>query len=118
MQREWKIDGPNHPAREMKTYIDIATAIGILQEQSADIKAASSSPYDNIHAMGVDQVVPKQQQPKNQHQGPISCSYCHVVGNHERDICPQQAADWRKDDVKIKARHERTGQLCSLCQQP
>jgi hypothetical protein len=57
MQREWKLDGPDKPLRSMKTYQDIALAIGLLQEQTADIKAASASPYDNIHA--VDQVVPR-----------------------------------------------------------
>ena len=43
MQREWKLDGPDRPPRDMRTYEDIATAIGLLQEQSADIKAAAKA---------------------------------------------------------------------------
>jgi hypothetical protein len=41
-----------------------------------------------------------------------------MENNHVIDICPQKAADWRKENVKILAKHERTGQRCSLCGQP
>ena len=118
MSREWKVDGPEMPPRSPATHEEIAIAIGLLQEQSADIRAASSSPYDNVMALGVGPMSLPKQQRKTQHQGSMQCSYCHMENNHVDDICPQKAADWRKENVKILAKHERTGQRCSLCGQP
>jgi hypothetical protein len=121
MSREWKVDGPDLPPRSPTTHEEIAIAIGLLQEQSADIKAASAQPYDNVHALGVEPMtLPKQQQgkPPGNYIPSVSCSYCHIENNHVIDICPQKAADWRKDNVKILAAHARTGRRCNLCGGP
>ena len=48
LQKEWKLDGDDNPARAPKTYQDVAKAVGLLLEDKADIHAADQARTDAL----------------------------------------------------------------------
>ena len=48
ISKDWKIDGPDKPPRMVKTYQDIARAVGLALEEKADIHATGHAGYDSL----------------------------------------------------------------------
>ena len=120
MAKEWKIDGPDTPARNPQTHQDIAMAAGLCLEERADIHAAGSLQdgfmmFEGQGGPGTGPKIPTAGGGRARGQGPgpspTICSYCHAVGDHYTAICPQRCAD--------KEQHKNpVGVLCEFCQSP
>ena len=124
MQKDWKIDGEDNPPRTCKTYHDVAKAIALSQEETADIIAVGHFQYDSV--LTTDERSPVtsggagskgQSGPKGGAKGAIAtqCNYCHAVNNHYTSQCPQKAADTRGEAAACRAKAATTGVGCALC---
>ena len=89
LSKDWRIDGPDKPARKPMTYREIGRAVALLLEERQDIVASSTS-SDQLMALN-DKVVSQAEQTDhgggavdaNKQKGAaIVCGYCHVVDEH------------------------------------
>ena len=133
LQKQWRLDGPNMPPRDMKTHEDVAIACMLTLEEKADICAAGSQ-GNNDSFMMLDNGGAMVLTAKGQHisqgakkngspgQGgskntPGTCNYCHQPG-HPAAVCPQRAADTRGDTPHCQKRNAESGRVCNVCQSP
>jgi len=100
--REWRIDGADKPARLPKTWQEVAIAVGLFQEERADIAAVGvANAGDTVLTVnGVDGPAPSApaqakgggKKSRKNPNGTVICGYCNQINNHETEICPTQAA--------------------------
>ena len=50
-KKDWILDGPDRPARKPTTYQELARAVSMLQEETADIKATGTNDYDHLMSL-------------------------------------------------------------------
>ncbi len=125
LQKEWKVDGPNKPARNPTTYQEVAIATGLVLEEKADIYATGVVGDGFMFLNGVaGPGAPAGGAVKlpmaggggggaggakgGGKGGPTVCRYCHAVGTHYASQCPQKAADTMNDTNK-------PGEVCEFC---
>ena len=91
------------PARAVKTYQEVAIAISMYLEETADIRAISHDPYDVLHNVEQPQGVSnggkagggRSAGAGKAGKNDLVCKHCHMVNDHNAAICPQRAADSR-----------------------
>ena len=125
LSKDWRIDGPDKPARKPMTYREIGRAVALLLEERQDIVASSTS-SDQLMSLN-DKVVSQAKQPDhgggaanaNKQKGEaIVCSYCHVADDHFVQGCPRKAAEVRGEYDNLMARYRASGLVCPICKTP
>ena len=113
--KEWKIDGEDHPPRRPVTHRDIARAVGLYQEEKADILATGTR--SDTLMLVEHRPQPQLRQGGQSGGGAKQCGYCHRA-DHPLVACPQKAADTRNHSASCLADFSARGKVCATCQQP
>ncbi len=109
MQKDWKLDGQDKPARQPTTHEEVAIAVGQLLEEKADIHAAGNAGADAFFMVDGGAAggnARKITSGGGQTAGAaVTCGYCQMQDNHYTEECPQKAADWRNEAEQCRKKN-------------
>ena len=100
LSKEWKIDGPDKPARNPKSHREVAIAVGLCLEEKADIYCTGQVHDSLMTVESAGSTMPliaqggRKPRPRNGGQPiEIVCNYCHLRNSHYSHQCPQKFVD-------------------------
>ena len=130
MQKDWRLDGPDLPARRFTTWQEIAKAVNLMLEERQDIQASSST-GDKFMALAEDMPSitsggKSRGGPKGQSKGGATCRHCGAANDHTAGHCPRKAAESRYANGKggpteydaLMTKYSQSGKVCDRCQMP
>ena len=99
MQKDWRLDGPDLPARKFTTWQEIAKAVNLMLEERQDIQASGAT-GDRFMTLAED--MPSvtsggrnKNRVKGQGKGGMSCRHCGAANDHSAGHRPRKAAESR-----------------------